>query len=125
MSSATAPPPAATRQCRFRCRSGVTATAIAGGSNTGYAIGSDGKLYAWGFNGDGELGDGSTTGPDICDNVNPCSTAPVQVSLPTGVTATAIAGGLEDGYAIGSDGNLYSWGQNYFGELGDGTNTRR
>ena len=102
---------------------GVTATAIAGGSSTGYAIGSNGKLYAWGFNGDGELGNGSTAGPDICDNVNPCSTSPGVVSLPTGVTATAIAGGLEDGYAIGSDGNVYSWGQNYFGELGDGTNT--
>ncbi|RQP08971.1 MAG: cell wall anchor protein, partial [Microbacteriaceae bacterium] len=25
--------------------------------------------------------------------------------------------------ALGSDGNTYAWGQNYYGQLGDGTNT--
>ena len=91
--------------------SGVAATAIAGGGRTGYAIGSNGKLYAWGDNTYGELGDGTTTSSDT----------PVQVSLPTGVTATAIAGSDETGYAIGSNGKLYAWGFNSDGELGDGT----
>ena len=35
--------------------------AIAGGFLSSYAIGSDGKLYAWGYNGYGQLGNGGTT----------------------------------------------------------------
>ena len=68
----------------------------------GLAIGSNGKLYAWGDNGSGQLGDGNTNESD----------APVVVSLPSGVTPTAIAGEPINGYAIGSDGKLYAWGYN-------------
>lgn len=91
--------------------SGVTPTAVAGGYQSAYAIGSDGKLYAWGDNFLGELGDGGTNN----------SSTPVVVSLPVGVTPTAIAGGGGAGYAIGSDGHLYAWGFNTYGELGNNT----
>jgi len=90
--------------------SGVTPTAISAAQGVGFAIGSDGKLYAWGNNFYGDLGDGSTTD----------SSTPVVVSLPSGVTPTAIAGGYESGYAVGSDGKLYAWGDNFYGELGNG-----
>jgi hypothetical protein len=92
---------------------GVTATAIAAGNRTGYAIGSDGNLYAWGYSVDGELGNRTTTS----------TTTPVIVSLPAGVTPTAIAAGGSTGYAIGSDGNLYAWGLGGYGDLGNGTTT--
>ena len=81
---------------------GVTATAVAAGYESAYAIGSDGNLYAWGDNVYGELGDGNTNDSDT----------PVVVSLPAGVKPVTIAGGGGVGYAIGSDGNLYSWGLN-------------
>ena len=90
---------------------GVTATTIAAGYSHSLAIGSDKKLYAWGYNGDGELGNGNTTN----------SSTPVLVSLPAGVSATAIAGGGNHSLAIGSDRKLYAWGQNTYGQLGNGT----
>ncbi len=95
--------------------SGVTATAISAAQGTGYAIGSDGNLYAWGDNDFGKLG----IGPSTATN----SLSPVVVSLPTGVTPTAIAGGYESAYAIGSDGHMYAWGDNSLGELGNGGTT--
>lgn len=96
--------------------SGVTATAIASAGETAYAVGSDGNLYAWGYGGAGQLGNGTTTAAQA---------TPVTVSLPSGVTATAIAAGLETAFAIGSNGNLYAWGYGGAGELGNGTTTIR
>ena len=51
------------------------------------------------------------------------STTPLQVPLPSGVTASAIAAGGSFGMAIGSNGNLYSWGDGDMGQLGNGTTT--
>jgi hypothetical protein len=75
---------------------GVTATAIAGGDNAGYAIGTDGHVYAWG---EGPLGNESTS---------PAPT-PVQVALPAGIKPVAIAEGCSVGYVIGSDSHIYAW----------------
>ena len=93
---------------------GVTPTAIAAGSLTSYALGSNGTVYAWGYGPDGELGNGTTT---------PTQTTPVAVSLPAGVTATAIGATGYSGYAMGSNGTLYAWGNGADGELGNGTTT--
>ena len=93
---------------------GITPVAISGAYASDYAIGSDGNLYAWGGNNDGQLGNGSTTD----------ATSPEKIILAPGVTPAAIAGGgYESAYAIGSDGNLYAWGDNAEGELGDGSTT--
>jgi alpha-tubulin suppressor-like RCC1 family protein len=77
------------------------------------------NVYSWGLNVSGELGNGTTVNSDV----------PVQVTLPGVVTPVAVAmGGDSDdlpnpdnaSLAIGSDGNLYSWGDNSDGELGIG-----
>jgi hypothetical protein len=61
--------------------SGLTgATAVvAGGTSQTCALLSDGTVACWGYNEEGELGDGMMTGPELCDGLT-CSTAPVAVT---------------------------------------------
>jgi alpha-tubulin suppressor-like RCC1 family protein len=66
-------------------------------------------LYAWGYNSDGQLGDGTTNESHL----------PVPVSgLSNGVTD--VTAGLRHGLAL-KDGIVYAWGYNGTGELGLGT----
>lgn len=85
-------------------------TAIAASSGTGYALRSDGTLWAWGNNINDDLGNGTSDGS---------STTPVRVSNLTGVTA--IAAGGNSRYALRSDGTVWSWGSNVEGQFGNTT----
>ena len=85
---------------------------IAGIGNTGYALKSDGTVWAWGFGTHGEIGNGSTSSSQ---------TTPVQVSGLTNIVA--IAGGGDTGYALDSSGHVWSWGYGGYGQLGNGTTT--
>ena len=78
-----------------------------------YAVTSSGGLYSWGYNGDGQLGDGTTTN----------STIPVLRTGGTlsGKTITKVYGGPSYAMAIDSAGNLHAWGTNPDGRLGNGT----
>ncbi|HTZ10365.1 MAG TPA: MBG domain-containing protein, partial [Acidimicrobiales bacterium] len=93
--------------------SGVTATGAAAGTGFGLVIGSNGKLYSYGYGADGELGDGSTAN----------STSAQVVSLPAGITATAVSAGATHGVALGSNGAVYDWGDNSDGQLGNNSTT--
>ncbi|MDR2017364.1 MAG: hypothetical protein LBQ00_00490 [Syntrophobacterales bacterium] len=90
--------------------------AIAGGYNYVLVLKYDGTVWAWGQNdGSGELGDGTTTNRNT----------PVQVKGKDGVGyltgITALAAGSNHSLAIKSDGSVWAWGYNPWGQLGDGT----
>jgi alpha-tubulin suppressor-like RCC1 family protein len=92
--------------------SGVTL--IAAGVLHSAAITTDGDLYIWGKNSDGQLGLGTTE-----DQLTPAK-------VPGISGANAIACGW--GYTIADKFNsadLLSWGVNNHGQLGDGTTTSR
>jgi len=110
--------------CAGIAQAGVTASpasvvSIWGGARHGIALKSDGTVWDWGTNLNGKLGDGTLTERHI----------PIQVHGPGDVgylnSITAIMGGEIHNFALKSDGTVWSWGWNSFGQLGDGTFTER
>jgi alpha-tubulin suppressor-like RCC1 family protein len=89
---------------------GINVKAIVAGDIHSLALRSDGKLYAAGFNGDGELGfaEGNTTNSQKFEAV---------ASL-NGITIKAIDAGKYHSLALRSDGKLYATGYNNSGQLG-------
>ena len=76
-----------------------------------FALKSNGSLWAWGLNTNGQLGDGTT----IQRN------SPVQVLT----NVASVTAGTSHTMAIRTDGTLWTWGLNTSGQLGDGTTTQR
>ena len=92
-------------------------TQIAGGGYHSLALTSSGQLYAFGLNRYGQLGIATNSGTT---NPNP---TPTLVTLPgaSGPVTQVAAGGYHS-LALTSSGQLYSFGRNYYGELGSATN---
>src|SRR3979490_3447829 len=74
-----------------------------------------GNAWAWGLNSDGELGNGSAT------RYSGLSTPGQVVNLSQVVS---VAGGDDHSLALRSDGTVWAWGNNGWGQLGNGTYTR-
>jgi uncharacterized repeat protein (TIGR02543 family) len=91
-------------------------TRIAAGSYHSLAVTRSGQVWAWGYNYHGELGDYTTT----------TRLTPVQVQgLPQSDPVTGIAAGNNHSLAVTRSGQVWAWGYNYYGELGDYTTTNR
>jgi alpha-tubulin suppressor-like RCC1 family protein len=77
------------------------------------AVSKSGRLYAWGSNTFGQLGNGTTMNQRF----------PVQIGDET--TWSSTSGGNYHTLALRSDGSLWAWGDNTSGQLGDGTTVTR
>ena len=114
------PPDSASRGIRFNQVSGST-------YSNGYfslAVGSDGNAYAWGYNNNGQLGNGTSS-----DRYTPVRVKTpdrkTYPDLPADFTYVQVSAGYAHSLALGSDGNVYAWGWNYYGQLGDGTSSEQ
>ena len=85
--------------------SGTDWSSVSMGKQGGAAIKTDGTLYAWGLNDNGQVGDNS--------KVNRSS--PTQIP---GTTWAKVYKTEEASMAIKTDGTLWGWGENINGELG-------
>ena len=111
---------------------GIADLTVGRESNTGAYVCArltDGTADCWGVNDVGQLGVGTTTGPQVCQFGSGCSNLPVQVrnSSNTGpLTGIAeIQAGSDDVCARLADSTMTCWGLNSSGKLGDGTTTTR
>ena len=105
--------PQATLVAQGAIPAGVSVAQLSAG-NTACIIGSNNLAYCWGGNPNGSVGDGTN---------NNNRTSPVAVSqgaIPSGVTLTRISTKTTHTCALGSNGRVYCWGWNGFGQLGTG-----
>jgi alpha-tubulin suppressor-like RCC1 family protein len=88
----------------------TNAVMVAAAGYHALALTADGRVFAWGYDQDGETGDGT---------FNTITPTPRQVLLPA--PAKFIAAGYYHSLAVTTAGNVYAWGYGYYGELGNGT----
>jgi alpha-tubulin suppressor-like RCC1 family protein len=90
-------------------------TAVSAGDGFSLGITTEGRLWSWGYNANGEGGRLTTT------NVS----TPTLVSGPAATSWSAISAGGGFSIAVTSLGALYTWGTGAQGRLGDGTVTSK
>lgn len=98
--------------------SGKTATSVVAGIRHTCALTSDNKVYCWGYNANGQVGDNTSTTRYV----------PVAVYTAGGLSGQnviAIGGGANRGCAVTDTNQSFCWGLNTDGQLGDGTLTNR
>jgi alpha-tubulin suppressor-like RCC1 family protein len=84
------------------------------GGNQSFAIKSNGTLWAWGNNSSGQLGIGTNSN-------SPLTSSPVQVGTASNWTDVAVGNNFT--VALNSSGQMFTWGNNSFGQLGNGTSS--
>ena len=104
---------------QFNLNEGETFTKINMGYYNSSALTSEGRFFTWGYNGNGELGNGwgdhNPTPTDITSKFN----------LDASETIEIISVGSHHSAIATSNGRVFAWGDNSTGQLGDGSNSTK
>lgn len=103
----------------FQCRTSPVkvlddVVAVSCGWNNTAAIKSDGSLWIWGINGDGQLGNGGVGNDKYNGYI--IQTTPIKIME----DVDSVSVGWQHAAAIKTDGSLWTWGENRYGQLGNG-----
>jgi len=101
-------------QRQYPVQIGTDWKSVSAGENHTVAIKINGELYTWGNNWSGQLG----------DSTNVISRQSLE-KIGTDTDWLSVSGGQFHTMAINEKGELWAWGDNKSGQLGDGTNTER
>ena len=101
---------------------GLKTMQISAGDSHSLAIDQDGSVWAWGFNYHGEIGNSINNSME-----NKANPIPMQVLLDpndasTGLKAKQVSAGGNHSLAIDENTNIWAWGFNHNGELGNSIN---
>ncbi|RJP61813.1 MAG: hypothetical protein C4543_02940, partial [Ignavibacteriales bacterium] len=83
------------------------------------ALSSNGQIFMWGYNYDGQLGDGTTVKRTTPTNITNRFTFENEEKI------TVISLGRDYSSALTTKGNVFTWGANNIGQLGDSTSTSK
>lgn len=84
---------------------------IASGNSTTLALRNDGKVFGWGYNGNGQVGDGTGIG----------KSSPTPLIMLSNMIQVSV--GRAHSMGLAADGTLWAWGTNNLGQFGNGTLT--
>ncbi|XP_063282088.1 RCC1 and BTB domain-containing protein 2 isoform X2 [Pelobates fuscus] len=97
------------------CLQNKIVTGIACGQMSSMAVVDNGEVYAWGYNGNGQLGLGSSG-----NQPTPCRIAALQ-----GIRVEQVVCGYAHTLALTDEGGIYGWGANSYGQLGTGNKSNQ
>ena len=93
---------------------GKTIVGISAANGFALAVSADGKVFSWGANSSGQLGDGTTTNSSVPEQVG---------GILSTKTIIAVSAGAGFSMALANDGTVYTWGANTNGDLGNNSTT--
>ncbi|XP_075447285.1 RCC1 and BTB domain-containing protein 2-like isoform X2 [Ascaphus truei] len=97
------------------CLQNKVVVSIACGQMCSMAVVDNGEVYAWGYNGNGQLGLGSSG-----NQPTPCRIAALQ-----GIRVEQVVCGYAHTLALTDEGGMYAWGANSYGQLGTGNKSNQ